>query len=172
MYEIITDKKIKAILFCCFLLMIIAPTVMFFRGVETWYQWLTAIILFFGFAYFFFCIYMSYCKDVKFDKEKVYIRYPFGKWIAYAWDDFQEVGLYFISIKHQQRTPDRPALFFICKGVKKRRVMGGWPLNNFLRYKKVINVRYSEAVFSALKERCPYSIYETTGIDRNTRYLY
>lgn len=122
-----------------------------------------------GFSFLFSCVLCFICFLVEyriisfvfakyeFSPDGVEVKYVGRRTQIIPWDDFQEVCICYADYTAGADSQLTKVICLIKKGEKKN-IFGRWKVDNFLRYRSVIRLDYSPALYQKVLDVCPYPI--------------
>lgn len=134
-------------------------TAMRFDGISAWNVFSFIVACFFCFACFsvewklLSFIFAKY----EFAAEGVRVTYLGRRPQILPWEDFQEICVCYADYYARVDGKLTKVICFIKAGEKKN-VFGRWKVDNFLRYRTVIRLNYSPALYQKIADTCPYDI--------------
>ena len=98
----------------------------------------------------------------RFSKEGIYANYPLQHERLYPWTDFQEVCICYSA--YTTRGPRKANTIICCvKYGERKNLYGRWRTENPFRYRSIISIEYSPALYCGIKEMCPYDVIDLRG---------
>ena len=98
----------------------------------------------------------------RFSKEGIYAKYPLQHERLYHWTDFQEVCVCYSA--YTTRGPRKANTIICCvKYGERKNLYGRWRAENPFRYRSIVSIEYSLALYCGIKEMCPYDVVDLRG---------
>ena len=93
----------------------------------------------------------------RFNKEGVYAKYPLKPEQLYPWNYFQQVCVCYSAYTTRGKQKANTVICCIKHGERKN-LYGRWKTENPFRYRNVVCVAYSPALFDGVKDMCPFEV--------------